>query len=282
MRLGNQTEERTMRKLNHTSIAFIAILALTANANAADLEPYEQGSLKDGPVISGGFIWTGLYVGAHGGYAFGDSSSRDGGTDFNNPTQNPPHGAFSCAGPEIGYCGVPVEIGPEGGLVGGQIGYNFQRGNLVLGAEGELGWLNASENGIVDRPNEQDPTDQDILSVEYSWYGTLALRAGYAADNALFYAKGGLAIAEIETFAADVDPGGIYAGSVIDTSDVETGWALGGGIEYAITPRVSLKAEYLYMDFGSSNAVSPDGDIYKTDHALHTAKLGVNFLLSDR
>jgi outer membrane immunogenic protein len=63
---------------------------------------------------------------------------------------------------------------------------------------------------------------------------------------------------------------------------VETGWALGGGIEYAITPRASLKAEYLYMDFGSSTAVSSDGDIYKTDHALHTAKLGVNFLLSDR
>jgi outer membrane immunogenic protein len=278
MRLGNQTEERTMRKLNHTSIAFIAILALTANANAADLEPYEQGSLKDGPVISGGFIWTGLYVGAHGGYAFGDSSSRDGGTDFNNPTQQPPHGAFSCAGPANAYCGVPYEIEPEGGFAGGQIGYNFQYGNLVLGAEGELGWLNADAEEILDRPLN----DQDILSVEYGWYGTLALRAGYAADNTLFYAKGGFAFAQIDTFAADIDNSALYEGSVIDTSDVETGWALGGGIEYAITPQVSLKAEYLYMDFGSSNAVSPDGDIYKTDHALHTVKLGVNFLLSDR
>jgi outer membrane immunogenic protein len=217
----------------------------------------------------------------HGGYAFGDSSSRDGGTDFKDPTKNPPHGAFSCAGPAIAYCGVPVEVEPEGGLAGGQIGYNVQYGNLVLGAEGELGWLNANAEAIVDRPNEQDPTDQDILSVEYSWYGTLALRVGYATDNTLFYAKGGFAFARIDTFAADIDNSAIFEGSVTDTSGVETGWALGGGIEYAITPQVSLKAEYLYMDFGASNSGSPDGDIYETEHALHTAKVGLNFLLSD-
>jgi hypothetical protein len=120
MKLGNQTKEDTMQILNHTSIAaFIAILALAANANAADLEPYEGGSLMDGPLPSNGFIWTGLYIGVHGGYAFGDSSSRDGGTDFKDPTKNPPHGAFSCAGPAIAYCGVPVEVEPEGGLAGG-------------------------------------------------------------------------------------------------------------------------------------------------------------------
>jgi outer membrane immunogenic protein len=34
--------------------------------------------------------------------------------------------------------------------------------------------------------------------------------------------------------------------------DFRNGWTAGGGIEVALTRRWSLKAEYLYMDFGTS------------------------------
>jgi outer membrane immunogenic protein len=255
---------------------FVAV-AMTGQGHTADLGGRDRGSFKDEPVPSDAFVWTGFYIGAHAGYGFGDSSSVDGGTQMNNPQSQPPHGAFSCAGPAIAYCDVPFEIEPEGWLAGGQIGYNHQFGSLVLGIEGELAWLNANEEAILDRPLG----DQDILSVEYSWYGTLALRAGLAMDRVLIYAKGGLAFAQIETFASDIDLGFLYAGSTTRDSGVETGWALGGGIEYAITDSVSLKAEYLYMDFGSSESRSSDGDVYEHEHSLHTAKVGLNIRLSD-
>ena len=248
-----------------------ALIAMMGGAEAADLPSKE--SYKDTPSYSG-FVWTGLYLGGHAGYAFGASSSVDGGTNIGNP----PFGAFSCAPAAVPYCSVPFDVEPEGGMAGGQIGYNHQLGNVVLGVEGELGWLGAETDEILDRSFSNG--DMDTMSVDYSWYATLALRAGFAIDRALIYAKGGVAFAKIDTFAADIDDGAIYQGSVTDESSVETGWALGGGLEYAISSRISLKAEYLYMDFGSTRSNSPDGDIYETDHALHTVKVGLNFLLS--
>jgi outer membrane immunogenic protein len=249
--------------------AFIALFALMTSASAADLGQGAYGSLEDNSYAYRAPIWTGLYVGLHGGYAFGKTSSRDGGTEI----LNPPYGAFACA--PANYCDVPFEVEPEGGLVGVQIGYNQQYGALLVGMEAELGWLNANAQKILDRP----ANDQDILSAEYRWQSILALRAGYAVGQALIYAKGGLAFAKIDTFAADFDNGAIYEGSIIDTSNVETGWVAGGGVEYAIGSGISLKAEYLYADFGDSNSRSSDGDIYRSEHTLHTVKAGLNFLL---
>lgn len=254
--------------------ALVATLGLSPHANAADLEQGERGSYKDPPRASSAPIWTGFYVGAHGGYAFGKSESRDGGTEI----LNPPYGAFSC-GPAVtgNYCDIPFEIDPEGGLAGVQIGYNQLHGSLLLGIEADLGWLGAEAEETLDRP----ANDQDIFDVEYSWYSTFALRAGYAMDVALVYAKAGLALAEIDTFAADIDNSEIYDGSVIDYSDVEVGWALGGGFEYAFSSRISLKAEYLALDLGDSVSRSLDGDIYRNDHLLHTVKVGLNVRLAD-
>jgi opacity protein-like surface antigen len=64
-----------------------------------------------------------------------------------------------------------------------------------------------------------------------------------------------------------------------EDSGFHGGWALGGGWEQRLTERLSLKAEYLYMDFGSSTSSSQAGDIYKHDNELHTARLGINWHL---
>ena len=58
---------------------------------------------------------------------------------------------------------------------------------------------------------------------------------------------------------------------------MQIGWTIGGGLEHALTADVSIKAEYLYMDFGSDTSLSSDGDIYKHEHELHTIKAGLNF-----
>lgn len=262
--------------------SLIAVSFLPTQILAADIYSKGSGSYKDGPSYASPALWSGLYFGAHAGYGWGDTEIKDGGTDIRDPNI-PPHGAFSCAPALTGnYCGTPFELSPEGGLAGIQLGYNVQRGNLVFGVEGEFGWLNIDDGYVLDRPDTivDKPDDQDFGSVEYGLYGTLTLRAGYAFDKALVYVKGGLAFADIETEAYDIDEGRPYERSRARSSGVQTGWALGAGLEYALSDRISVKAEYLYMDFGSDDSRSFDGDIYEQDHALHTAKLGLNFRLS--
>jgi outer membrane immunogenic protein len=259
------------------SLALIIGLCASSNAFAADLGVPQSDGLQGEAMPPAVMSWRGFYLGVHGGYGASQNSSGDGGTQISNP----PYGAFSC-GPALtgNYCATPFELEKGGWLGGVQLGYNIQRGNVVVGFEGDLGWLNIGGDETLIRPFN----DRDYLSVDYGGYGVLALRLGYALDRALIYAKGGLALAQINTAAADIDLGGngfeIYQGSLTSTKGWETGWALGGGIEYAVTSSLSLKAEYLYMDFGKHTSTSPDGDIYAHENAVHTVKVGLNYFLN--
>lgn len=261
----------------------VVLFALTppVSARAADLGAHTGASAKDPIYAAASHDWSGPYLGVHAGFGSAEVSSRDGGTHI----KNPPFGAFSC-GPALtgNYCNVPFELDAGGALGGVQLGYNAQSGGFLIGVEGELGWLDISETETLIRPSH----DRDVLSADYGWYGAFTLRAGLIHERALFYVKGGLGFARIETEAADLDVNKasgqfeIFPGSLTRDSGVETGWALGGGIEYALSEDLSVKAEYLYMDFGSSRSVSPQGDIYEHEHALHTAKLGLNVSLSEQ
>ena len=66
-------------------------------------------------------------------------------------------------------------------------------------------------------------------------------------------------------------------------SETRTGWTAGGGVEWAFARNWSVKAEYLYADFGSVSFVSAfnvDPDFTYT-HTVHpTAQIvraGVNY-----
>lgn len=255
----------------------VVMMSIPAATLAADLGQSDKSSLKDPEPYAAPYAWSGVYFGIHGGYGWGHSSIRDGGTNIENPSINPPYGAFSC-GPALtgNYCGTPFELESEGWLGGVQLGANWQRGVIVLGIEGDLGYLGIKEDHVLLRPFE----DRDFASVEFGWYGTATGRLGYALDRSLLYVKGGLAVARIETEAADIDGSAIYEGSHIRSTQTEIGWALGGGIEHALGDRLSVKAEYLYMDFGSETSRSPDGDIYEHENQLHTAKIGLNYHLT--
>jgi outer membrane immunogenic protein len=213
--------------------------------------------------------WNGIYAGVHGGYAWGDTSIGDGGTD----PALPGFGAFDCMGPAVPYCGTPMKLDPEGAFGGFQAGANWQSGAIVIGAEGDFGWMNIDENKLLNRPLG----DQDIATIGYDWYATLTARLGYAVDHTLLYVKGGAAFAKVAITAADIDNGQITQNSFTQDSDVEKGWTIGGGFEHELTRNLSFKAEYLYMDFGSETSLSVLGDVYKRENELHTIKAGLNF-----
>ncbi|HMN38453.1 MAG TPA: porin family protein [Hyphomicrobium sp.] len=220
--------------------------------------------------------FSGAYAGIHVGYGWSDTMIGDGGTNITNP----PYGAFSC-GPALtgNYCNNPFELSADGALAGLQAGMNWQRGHFVAGLEGDVSWTDIGETRTLFRPFD----DRDIATVDYDWTASLAARLGYTTDRLMVYAKAGVAFARLEQRAADIDLTGgqfqIYQGSLVNKSSTETGWAVGGGAEYAFSEAMSAKLEYLYMDFGSTSARSSDGDIYRFENALHSVRLGLNFKL---
>jgi outer membrane immunogenic protein len=84
-----------------------------------------------------------------------------------------------------------------------------------------------------------------------STIGTLRGRLGYAFDNTLFYATGGLAYGHVKSFTH------IFSApnpELIGTEDSwKVGWTIGAGVEHMFAPNWSVKGEYLYYDLGNSN-----------------------------
>jgi outer membrane immunogenic protein len=232
--------------LRQVLLGLLGAAAVAGSANAADMyrAPEAVGGYKDDPVSY--VSWAGFYVGAHVGAAFGELNVKDidevPGTFKNKPTD-----VFG----------------------GAQVGYNLQRGNWVFGPEIDLGGMGFNNTAV--QPN----TGGIIKStIESGFYADVTGRLGYAFGPSLVYAKGGVAFFEGDVKILDVGEASVSKREL-------TGWTVGGGYEYKISPAWSLKAEYQYFDFGSETLRLPsDGDRYRADLTAHTVKVGVNYFVS--
>jgi outer membrane immunogenic protein len=214
-----------MRRLG---IVTTALASLTGAAAAADL-PVKAPPPPAAPLYLP-FTWTGAYAGANGGYGWSTSGGLD----------------------------------ATGGFGGGQIGYNVQTGNIVVGIEGDIAGSSISQtvngafaNGI---PFTTAFTNDSLAS--------LRGRAGFAYNNWLFFgtAGGGWAHDKISTN---------LGGTPFSSSQWLSGWTAGVGVEWSFAPNWSTKFEYLHYGFGTPNSFGtvPTG---KVD--IDTAKIGINYL----
>ena len=131
---------------------------------------------------------------------------------------------------------------PDSG--GGQIGYNYQVNNFVLGVEGEGTWADLNDNvsGCF-----YDATQS--CSTKATGFATLTGRLGFTLDRALFYAKGGAAWGHFKySNPAPNGPSPDYFARA-----TRSGWTVGAGVEYALANNWSVKLEYDYLDFGAKN-----------------------------
>jgi outer membrane immunogenic protein len=193
------------------AIAFLFGSAHGSTALAADLPP----AYKAAPVVTPPpFSWTGFYLGANLGWGWANADVTIGGVTGTGKI--------------------------DGVIGGGQIGYNWQAGNIVWGVEvdGQASGQKKTWNGTV-------------LGVGWSetdkvpWFATFRGRVGYAADQWLFYVTGGGAYAEGKI---DISINGLGSAS---WSNSHLGWSAGAGIENAINRNWSWKLEYLHFDTGS-------------------------------
>jgi outer membrane immunogenic protein len=149
-----------------------------------------------------------------------------------------------------------VSVDQDGFLGGIQAGYNLQFGTFVAGVEADVSWTNQEGEARYSAPDQVlfagAMTHTDVKS-QTEWLATLRARAGVTFDRALFFVSGGAAAGKVSnSFSISIPtapaPFGPYFSPRWQQSDTEWGWALGAGVEYALTNNISLKAEYLYYD----------------------------------
>lgn len=236
-----------IRKARRFLAGAAAVMPLLAGMSLAATSAKAADMTVKAPVVAPVPLWNGFYIGAHGGYGFGSSRLVD---------------------PSFAFAQDRFTMDTKGALAGAQVGGNWQFDNIVVGAELDLSWASIKGNRPVDPANPI----LSGLSVSYQALATGTGRIGYAFDNALVYAKGGVAWANIAYQAL------VGTTAPLDVNHQRTGLTGGVGLEYALTRNLSARLEYDYLYFGpASIALTTRISPQNVDHELHLVKLGVNY-----
>lgn len=229
-----------MNKFALSLLAGVSALGFASATYAADLVVYNP--VVDNYAISD--TWSGAYVGAHVGWGWGNVDVTDASGDLSGID------SYSLTG----------------WLAGVQAGANVQMDSIVLGLEGDIAWANIT--------GDSDDADEDILGTDINWLGTIRGRVGFAADSFLLYGTAGVAFAGVDSWM--IDTWGVD--ETFTDSSTRIGWVAGIGAEAMVADNVSLKAEWLYHDFGSADFSFDNGDETATQSlTVSTFKIGANF-----
>lgn len=239
-----------MRKFALALLSTVALGPITAQA--ADLASVRMPT-KAPAVAQQVGNWTGFYIGGNLGYGWGSYGASNAiGTFVNTNGGSAPYGFNAASG------------NGNGVTAGIQAGYNWQIEQAVLGIEADWQYLNSkvgTGNSAIALPAAIGSNFSGSASVSTDWYATFRGRVGYAFGPALLYATGGIALAETKlgASASGSIPTSLFPltygplGSMnVSQTTVLVGYAVGGGLEYALGAGWSFKGEYLHMGFGTN------------------------------
>jgi high affinity Mn2+ porin len=214
------------------------------------------------------YDWSGFYVGAHLGYAWGRSNWSEA-PDFISDS-------FSLA--------KPIDAFQNTGsfFAGLQAGYDHMLPNRVV-------------LGVIVDASAPSFRDQDRISIggmslftsaslgpqtfseTVLTFGTVRGRVGYAPGNWLFYATGGYAWTFNQSTVNQLG-----SGPTDSPLSWRFGWAAGGGVEFPIKPHWTASLEYLYTRYGHTGTFFPNaGQGYDSDFPLQQVRLGLNYRFGD-
>ena len=217
------------------TVGVIAVCLLAGSVHAAD-KTYD---------------WSGIYLGASAGYAWGNQDWTLQGDQFWGPD------------------GGESSFTPSQFDAGGHIGAQYQWRWLVIGGE----------VGIYKGPYEKDSKASLFFPTEDEWTADIYIiakgtaKVGFAFKRLLGYVKGGYAGGLVDTQARSTDITG-----EVRTIEWHNGWTAGGGIEYALTEHVIIGAEYNYIDLLSKTRTHTVGAYnVKVDATVHQALFRLSF-----
>jgi outer membrane immunogenic protein len=258
-----------------TTVLAILLAGVAMPAFAADMPvkaPYREPAVVNN--------WTGFYIGGHVGHGwskFKDIDDADLVAFFTGDSFSSPE--------------------PKGFVGGIHGGYNWQVSSfLVLGIEGDFSFSGMKQTQTLNVPGALtviSPTIgglacvncdlQDSLRVKIDNLASVRGRLGFlATPNFMLYGTGGAAWAEVNvdvngsaTFTNAAVPAGLrglqFANVSASGDKTFSGWVVGGGGEFMLTPNILLRIEYLHYDLGSKT-VSVSGDVNR--NAFTAAQAG--------
>jgi outer membrane immunogenic protein len=223
-----------LKRVTILLLASAAVAASASLASAADLSVRRQQTTAAPIIVPPALTWTGFYVGANVGYGWSSGSDPSFTSDLN------------------------------GVIGGGQLGYNWQTGPLVIGIEGDFqgSGQHRSDTGTIGATTYT--VDRRI-----PWFATLRGRIGYAPGPLMFYFTGGGAWLNYELSST-------AAGTTVSDNATTTAWTIGGGAEWMFAPKWSAKLEYLYLD-GRDRSVTLLGNTFTGRARDNIIRVGVNY-----
>jgi outer membrane immunogenic protein len=214
-----------MRKLSLRSVALITLFA--GPVMAADLGIPVAKAPPAAPPPAPVYSWTGCYVGGNVGGGWRRTT-------------------FELVEPTVSSVATGGSVSQSIGVVGGaDLGCNWQSNDshFVVGFEGN--WTAANFGDAFVTVTDSTGVPVDLHSSSKSLYDA-TLRVGYAANNWLFYAKGGWAGTTIDLSAVRTSDQ-LLMGSV--SLQGANGFVGGGGIDYGLTQNIIVGIEYDYYGF---------------------------------
>lgn len=253
---------------------------MTGAAAAADL-PSRMAPPAYVPPPLPVFTWTGAYFGINAGYAFDHE------------------GRFRTIETFPGATTTNVTASSDGFTGGGQLGYNYEfggfggPGGIVVGIEADAAYTDLDGRRTANFAGVAPPASlfgtTTTFRSKLDYLGTVRGRVGYAFGQFLVYGTGGFAYGGVDNRLTINDNAGTIA--TFGRSRFETGYAYGGGIEYALptnsflnffrSSAVTIKAEYLHYDLGRTNIAFNNGaGVAGTTRVSNTgdiARVGLNY-----
>lgn len=252
-------------RISMLGAAFAAVTLASATLHAADLEYRPPYKAPAAPVI---YNWTGFYIGGNAGYAWANAdlgwrhiSGLDAPAAING-RQTVSNQSFKL----------------DGFTGGGQAGFNWQAAGWVFGVEGDVNFYKETRSTTLPIPGFAGNTLSQTVELHNLF--TARGRVGYAWDRTLLYATGGWAGTNIETTDFSQYPTTVQNGV---GSKFLNGWTIGAGIEWAFGDGWSVKAEYLYADFGDFQTSSCNSVLtslcYSHNHdvSMSVVRAGLNY-----
>ena len=257
-----------MKQLSYLTIAACASLALALTAFAGpEALPSGKEMKQVAPAPLPECNWTGFYIGLNTGGQFGHSEDKD-------------LDGYNADGQQWGYS-------ESGVIAGGQVGYNHQWNWLVLGIEGEGGYMNLDGRGVEPAAANFEGSDTHGES-DSDFFTTLRARVGIAMNTWLFYATGGGIGVNYQKRVIDNCDTGPCGSDLLDAhrQEMDWGYTVGGGIEKMLGCHWSIKAEYLFYKLDDQNfngaAHFSDGDFdgrfsFRGETEGHIVRAGLNY-----
>jgi outer membrane immunogenic protein len=230
------------RFLRAFCVGAILVVGGLQAAAAADAMPPPPPLPLPVPIVQV-FSWTGFYIGGNAGWGFTNGS-----------------GTFTTA---LGA--DPFTVNTNGFIGGAQLGYNWQTGPMVFGAEADFQGTAASGSLSA----TAGPTIS--ATAKTPWFGTLRGRVGYAFDSVLLYATGGGVYGDSSWNGSVSTVGNFSSATTFWT------WTLGAGVEAAFWGCWSAKLEYLFAGTPSSTPTVPTVTAVSGNAGANIVRVGLNY-----